>query len=55
LRKPLVVYQYREETRKKRPENRLRASGSTAAALQQQVAQLVQFARQGQKRRGWFW
>jgi hypothetical protein len=35
-------------------EGRMRALEATVAALQQQVAQLVQIQRQQQRRRGWF-
>ena len=53
LERVLAEYQRREETRKERMENRLRALEGTVAALQQQIVQMVQIQRQP-KRRGWW-
>ena len=53
LERVLAEYQRREETRKERYENRLRALEGTVAALQQQIVQMVQVQRQP-KRRGWW-
>lgn len=44
----------RDEARRERQENRLRALEATVGALQQQVAQIVQAFRRPAKRRGWF-
>lgn len=54
LERALAEYQRREETRKERIEHRLRALEGTVGALQQQLAQIVQFFRSQGKRGGWF-